>query len=97
LILVPAYSKAAAGNAAAGPLTLFAGTILFIGAWLALHARLNQILDRYLFRRADYGSVVAEIDEAMKQFVEPGQLLEDVRNRLRSAIERTPNEGAHRR
>jgi two-component system LytT family sensor kinase len=87
LILVPARSKAAAVNAAAGPLTLFAGTILFIGAWLALHARLNQILDRHLFRRADYGSVVSEIDEAMKQFVEPGQLLDDVRNRLRSAMD----------
>jgi len=60
---------------------------LFIGAWLALHGRLNQILDRYLFRRADYAGVVAEIDEAMKQFVEPEQLLEDVRNRLRSATD----------
>ena len=87
LILVPAYGKTAAGNAAAGPLTLFAGTILFIGAWLALHTRLNQILDRHLFRRADYASVVSEIDEAMKQLVEPGQLLEDVRNRLRSALD----------
>ena len=87
LILVPAYNQGTARNAAAGPLTLFAGMTLFIGAWLALHGRLNQILDRYLFRRADYAGVVAEIDEAMKQFVEPEQLLEDVRNRLRSATD----------
>jgi two-component system LytT family sensor kinase len=86
LLLVPAYGRLASRSTAAAPLMLFSGMTLFVGAWLALYGGLNRMLDRYLFRRADYGSVVAEIDEAMKQFVDPGQLLEEVRNRLRSAI-----------
>jgi two-component system LytT family sensor kinase len=87
LILVPAYGRLASRSVAAGPLMLFAGMTLFVGAWLALYGRLNLMLDRHVFRRSGYGTVVSEIDMAMKQFVEPGPLLDDVRGRLRSAVD----------
>ncbi|MBZ5496056.1 MAG: histidine kinase [Acidobacteriia bacterium] len=87
LILVPAYGRLASRSAAAGALALFTGTTLFMGVWLALYGRLNLMLDRHLFRRSDYGTAISEIDLAMKQFIEPEQLLDDVKNRLRSAVD----------
>jgi len=87
LILAPAYDRFAPKSAAAGPLTLFAGTILFISAWLALYSRLQLILDRRLFQRSDYATVISQIDIAMKQCIAPEQLLRAVTSRLRSAVD----------
>jgi len=87
LILVPAYDSFAGKSAAAGSLTIFAGTIVFISAWLALYGRLQLVLDRRLFQRSDYATVISEIDIAMKQCIEPEQLLGAVTSRLRSAVD----------
>jgi len=86
VILSPAHRIVAQRNAAAGSLTLYAGIILFIACWMALHSRLNGMLDHHLFRRSDYARVVSDISNAMKQIVEPQSLLGAVTDRLRTAV-----------
>ena len=87
LILVPAYDSFAGKRAAAGTLTIYAGTILLTSAWLAFYGRLKRVLDRHLFQRSDYPTVISEIEIAMKQCIEPEQLLGVVTSRLRPAVD----------
>jgi two-component system LytT family sensor kinase len=87
LLLIPIYDRLSGERSTAVPLILYAGTTLFVAGWLALYSRLNLVLDRRLFRRSDYGKAIVEIDIAMKQFVEPSQLLNDVKSRLRAALD----------
>jgi hypothetical protein len=71
MLLAPVQRYVGRTSAAASPLTLYGGSILFMICWMAFYGRLNGLLDRHLFRRSDYRKAASEIGELMKQFVEP--------------------------
>jgi len=51
------------------------GTALFTLLWVSCHGRMDMALDRIVFHREDYASLLPEIGRAIKQHVEPKSLL----------------------
>ncbi|HLJ47507.1 MAG TPA: histidine kinase [Bryobacteraceae bacterium] len=65
---------------------IWGGVVGFVGLWMLLYRGLERAMDRYIFRRPDYGGLLRNIGSEATRFVETGPLIEYVTAKLRDAL-----------
>jgi two-component sensor histidine kinase len=76
----------AAANPAA-QILLWMGAVLFTLLWVFCYRRMDAALDRIVFHRADYDTLLPEIGGAIQRHIEPQSLISYVTGALKDAMD----------
>jgi hypothetical protein len=87
LFLLPLNHAVFAENDPASKILPWIGTALFTLLWVYFHGRMDTALDRIVFHRADYGSLLPEISRAIQDHVEPQSLISYITSALKAAMD----------
>ncbi len=65
---------------------IWAGAIAFASVWIVLYRAIERAMDRYIFRRPDYGRLLRSIGAEATAFVKTEALIEYVTTALKEAL-----------
>ena len=87
LILLPLERAVFTENDPAASILLCIGTVLFTLLWASSYKRMEMAIDRIVFHRADYSSLLPEISSAIQQHAEPQSVIAYVTSMLKTVMD----------
>ena len=86
-ILLPLERTVFAEGDPASNILLCIGTMLFTLLWASSYKRMEMTIDRIVFHRADYSSLLPEISSAIQQHAEPQSVISYVTSKLKTVMD----------